>query len=182
MTTLYTFNMSLKKEPKTFIVQKEILYQYFKTGNSGLQQTKIRSLQHNYQTTPKNKFAINPEVIKEIETLIELPFAEEQEDINNVCFANSLEVRDDFKVSFSTLDILHYTYAVFYASAGLQDFENLDTQDTVEVVYPTDSDMFWHVTQLAKRLKQKIQSSVRSHKQHDTALHNILGEIRSIIK
>ena len=74
--------MSMKKQPKTFTIQMEILYQYFKTGNSSLQETKIRSLQNNDQTPPKNKFAINPKVIEEIQTLIKLPFAEEQEEID----------------------------------------------------------------------------------------------------
>ena len=174
--------MSLKKETKTFTIEKKILYQYFKTDHSSLGEIKIDSLQHNDQTPSKNKFTIKPEVIKEIETLIKLPFVEEQDDISNLCFANSLEVRDAFKASFSTVDILHYAYAVFYASVELEGFEDLNKEDTLNVVYPTDSDMFWKVTQLAKRLRQDIQSSLPSHKQHDTALINILGEIRSIIK
>lgn len=173
-------NSKNPKETKSFSIKKELLYHYFKTGNSSLQEIKI----DNFQTPSKNNFDITPEIIEKFETLIKLPFVEEEEkeDISNVCFANSLEVRDDFKNSFSTADVLYYAYAIFYASAGLEKFENLDDGETFDVLYPKDLDMFWQVTELAKRLRQEIRSSLPSNQQHDTALHNILGEIRLIIK
>lgn len=171
-----------QKETNSFSIKKEILYHYFKTGDSSLQESKTNPSRQNAVTPSKTNVDINPEVIQKIESLINLPFALDVEDISNVCFANSPEVRDDFKTSFNMVDVLHYAYAVSYATSGLEDFENLDKGDTFNVVYPTDSDIFWQVVELGKRLKQEIKSSLPSNQQHDTALHNILGEIRTIIK
>ena len=177
-------NSKKQKETNSFLIKKEILYQYFLTGNSSLQESKTNPRRQNAVTPSTTNVNINPEIIEKLETLIKLPFVEqdEKESISNVCFANSLEVRDDFKNSFSAVDVLHYAYAVFYASAGLGKFENLENEETFNVVYPTGSEMFWKVAELGKKLRQEIQSSLPSNQQHDTSLHNILCEIRTIIK
>lgn len=80
-----------------------------------------------------------------------LTFETEMEAGGNVCFANSLEVRDDFKISFSPLDILDYIYGVLHTTTYNEESKDFLKMNPPGLPYPKDSAAFWESIKLGKK-------------------------------
>lgn len=86
-------------------------------------------------------FSINFEITDKIARSLGLIFLNQKE-TGNVCFANSDEVRPEFKQSFTTIDLLDYIFAMQHYNKDLQ-----------KIPIPLDSMHFWKLVQFGRNLR-----------------------------
>ena len=53
-------------------------------------------------------------VFSTIENIIQIPFIEDKFEAGSVCFANDPDVRADFKLQFTTYDVVNYVYGIYH--------------------------------------------------------------------
>ena len=84
-----------------------------------------------------------PELKKEVIALIEqrtgLTFIGEAYADGAVCFADSTEVRPEYKQSFTVADVLHYIQGALKSQTG------------AAIPYPEDSNTFWKLAEKGRR-------------------------------
>jgi predicted helicase len=119
------------------------LYLYPKTNAQ-------QSLDGNYARTPN----LNPEIIKQIADGLGMTFTNEKETESNVCFANSDEVRPEFKQSFAPIDLLDYIYAVLHSPSYREKYKEFLKIDFTRVPYPKDDTTFCKLVALGDELRQ----------------------------
>lgn len=102
---------------------------------------------------PRTNNNLESELIKTFEHNLSLTFTKEKEVLSEgeVCFMNSPEVRPEFRLSFATIDILDYLYAVLYSSSYREKYNKTGFP---EVPYPTDTSIFWELAALGSELRQ----------------------------
>lgn len=83
-------------------------------------------------------FSINFEIADKIARSLGLIFLN-QKQTGNVCFANSDEVRQEFRQSFTTIDLLDYVFAMQHYDTDLQ-----------KIPIPIDSMHFWKLVQFGR--------------------------------
>ncbi|MDC6390461.1 hypothetical protein PP182_17355 [Maribacter sp. PR1] len=98
-------------------------------------------------------------IIKKIEDSLGLKFVVEpldsaQGDTGNVCMANSPEIRNDYKDTFTPIDLLDYIYAVLHSPGYREKYKEFINIDFPRVPYPTDQNVFWQLVQLGGALRQ----------------------------
>lgn len=97
---------------------------------------------------------LNSEIINAFAQKLGLTFVPEKEPEGNVCFINSPEVRDDFKTTFTPIDLLDYFYAVLHSannSSKYNDFIKIDLQG---VPFPKNTTAFWQLVKLGGEIRQ----------------------------
>lgn len=72
----------------------------------------------------------------------------------NVCYANSPEIRDEFKTTFAPIDLLDYIYAVLHSPTYREKYKEFLKIDFPRVPYPKDSDTFWKLVKLGAEIRQ----------------------------
>ena len=93
-------------------------------------------------------------LINQITQTLGLSFIPEQDTEGNVCFANSTELRDDYKMSFAPIDILDYIYAVLHSPTYRETYKEFLKIDFPRVPYPKDASTFWDLVKLGGELRQ----------------------------
>lgn len=97
---------------------------------------------------------LNPEIVKQIAAGLGLTFTNEKETESEVCFANSKELRPEFKQSFAPIDLLDYIYAVLHSPSYREKYKEFLKIDFPRVPYPTDAQTFWQLVALGGELRQ----------------------------
>lgn len=102
----------------------------------------------------------NIHVLKQIElhlglTFVPEPFGSAEGTAGNVCFAESPEVRDDYKETFAPIDLLDYIYAVLHSSNYRKKYKESWTIDILRVPNPADPNHFWKLVALGGKLRQQ---------------------------
>ncbi|MGQ7946945.1 type ISP restriction/modification enzyme [Flavobacterium sp. WC2509] len=101
------------------------------------------------------KFSLlNKEMAQKIAGSLGLLFINQQEAEENVCFANSNDVRPEFKESFTQQDLLKYNYAVFHSSTYREKYEEFQKTDSLNIPIQTDRIKFWKLVQLGDELRK----------------------------
>jgi hypothetical protein len=93
---------------------------------------------------------INIEIINQITTIVGLLFINQKEREGNVCFANSQDLRPEFKQSFTLLELLDFSSAVLHSRIYRQ-----GKQDFLEIPIASDSCIFWQLVQIGSNLRNK---------------------------
>ncbi|WP_369746883.1 type ISP restriction/modification enzyme [Muriicola sp. SD30] len=93
-------------------------------------------------------------ILKQIKTKLGLTFVSEPEGVGNVCFADSPEVRDDYKQTFGPMDLLDYIYAVLHSPSYREMYKEFLKIDFPEVPYPENAATFWQLVHLGGELRQ----------------------------
>jgi predicted helicase len=104
---------------------------------------------------PRVSNRLETEVIKNFEKNLSLTFTDQKQIPfeGEVCFMNSAEVRPEFRVTFSRIDIFDYFYAVLFSS--FYQNKNKDAKiESREMPYPTDISVFWKLVSLGGELRQ----------------------------
>lgn len=91
---------------------------------------------------------LNQALLLKIEQTLNLIFIKEEN--VNVCFANSDEVRPEYKQSFRLLDLLDYMYAFVHSSVY---------QESLKVVITIEAEFFWKLVKTGSELRNKKLSS-----------------------
>ena len=99
---------------------------------------------------------LHSEIIKQIESNLSLTFTPVKGDQaeGEVCFANSKEVRPEFRLTFAPIDILDYIYAVLHSPTYGEKYKEFLKIDFPRVPYPTDTTTFWQLVKLGGELRQ----------------------------
>src|SRR5690554_6464252 len=99
-------------------------------------------------------FILEEGVADEISKNTDLIFELEMGPGGNVCFANSPELRDDFKIGFSPLDILNYSYGVLHSPAYMEKHKEPSQTDFLYLPYPTDAVTFWKMVRSGRETRK----------------------------
>lgn len=99
---------------------------------------------------------LNPEIVNQIASNLSLTFINEKVEPaeGEVCFANSEEVRPEFRQTFAQIDILDYIYALLNSPAYREKYKEFLKLDFPRVPYPTDTTTFWQLVKLGGKLRQ----------------------------
>lgn len=109
---------------------------------------------NNYILEAEKIAAIGPEIAKKISESLHLLFITEKEVRENVCFANSPEVRPDFRESFLQIDLCHYYYALLFSSKYREHVSDFLKSNSDDFQIPINNTYFWQLSQLGKKLRQ----------------------------
>lgn len=112
--------------------------------------TAQQTIDGNTERTPN----LNPEIVKQIAEGLGLTFTNEKETEGEVCFANSNEVRPEFKPSFAPIDLLDYIYAVLHSPTYREKYKEFLKIDFPRVPYPNNAVTFWKLVALGGELRQ----------------------------
>lgn len=92
----------------------------------------------------------NGEIIRQIEVRIGIPFMEQSYSDGEVCFANSSEIRSEFKQSFSTFDVLNYIQAVLS--------DRIEASiSSMKIPYPQNVSIFWRLVEQGMKMETHRQ-------------------------
>lgn len=99
------------------------------------------------------------QIVKQIEERLDLTFVPEsfgsvQGTASYVCFAESNEVRDDYKQTFVPTDLLDYIYAVLHSPSYRETYKEFLRIDFPRMSYPTDPKHFWKLVAQGGELRQ----------------------------
>lgn len=97
-----------------------------------------------FQKSNSKTTIINKDVLKRFSNHLGLLFLEEQES-GNVCFANSDEVRSEYKQSFKLIDVLNYIYAFAHSSAF---------KESQKIIITSETDLFWKLAKIGSGLRK----------------------------
>lgn len=82
-------------------------------------------------------------LLSKIEKTLNLIFIKEELE-TNVCFANTDEVRPEYKQSFQLIDLLDYIYAFKHSS---------DFKESQKILFTSDTDLFWKLVKIGSGLR-----------------------------
>lgn len=103
-----------------------------------------------FQKADNNGMALNPEPFQFIANCYGLMFMDEKE-TGNVCFANSQELRPEFKQSFTAIDVFDLSYAILHSSLYSEDLKI----NELKIPIPQDVVVFWKLVQIGNELRGK---------------------------
>lgn len=137
---------------------------YYRGGGNvfPLYQYPTNDSQQNLLETSERTPNLNAEIIKEMAKGLGLTFVPEKETESNVCFANSDEVRPEFRLTFAPIDVLDYIYAVLHSPTYREKYKEFLKIDFPRVPYPKASSLserasgedFWKLVELGGELRQ----------------------------
>ncbi|MEO9022523.1 MAG: type ISP restriction/modification enzyme, partial [Ginsengibacter sp.] len=127
---------------------------------------------------------LNPEIVNQIASNLSLTFTPEKEfpSEGEVCFANSEEVRPEFRLTFAPIDILDYIYAVLHSPTYREKYKEFLKINFPRVPYPEDTTTFWELVRLGGELRQihLLESSVVNKfiTQYPVDGDNVVGKMK----
>lgn len=98
-----------------------------------------------FQKPTSEIIIVNDDVIKIFADHVGLLFLEEKES-GNVCFANSEEVRPEYRQSFKVIDFLDYVYAFMHST---------EYKESRKVIVSSEAALFWKLVKMGLDLKGK---------------------------
>lgn len=104
----------------------------------------------------------NSAVSQKITTSLDLIFIDEKDSRGSVCFANSPELRNEFKEAFTKTDLFNYCYAVLFSSRYRGNPQELLEMNYSSSALETDRVKFWNLVQLGKELckSHKLENNI----------------------
>lgn len=97
---------------------------------------------------------LNKDFAKEIEKEFGLEFSTEEPKEGEVCFAQSPELRDDFKIYFTSTNLLDYSYAAMHSSAYRKTYKKFSKINFSQIPHPKENGQFWKLVSLGKQLRE----------------------------
>ncbi len=95
---------------------------------------------------------VNRDIVSKFVTYTGLSFNPTSNAANNLCFINSSEVRDDYKITFTADDVFNYVTALLHSPELNSRKSGRHGTETPSIPYPSDSGMFWEISGLGKQL------------------------------
>lgn len=162
------------RQQSSFDFQHVFLTKYPSEGNSISLQTKERSYvlplylypettsQQTLEDKPTRTPNLDPKIVAQIAKGLGLEFVPEPfgsaqgmpHGDNNLCFANSTELRDEYKNTFAPIDLLDYIYAVLHSPTYREKYKEFLKIDFPRVPYPKNTETFWQLVQLGGELRK----------------------------
>lgn len=110
----------------------------------------------NFYAALKSPANLNPEIVNKIATRLGLIYTIEKEipEEGAVCFANSPEVRPEFRLTFTATDIFDYIYAVLHSPSYREKYKEFLRVNFPRAPYPKDTTAFWQLVKLGSELRK----------------------------
>ena len=105
----------------------------------------------NLLDTAKN-LSVNKEIIQRAADNLNLMFSSSDDFRGNICFADSPEVRSDFRETFTSSDLQNCLYAILYSLDNKQNGMKFLDMDLFHALIPTDNSAFWKLVEQGKEL------------------------------
>lgn len=99
----------------------------------------------------KQWIEVHPDVLEKIIETLELDY-DYGEFVGNVCFINHPEIREDYKNTFSTENLFHYSYATMHASHLRSKYGVFCWSNTALIPTPPNKDSFWKLVAIGEKL------------------------------
>lgn len=96
-----------------------------------------------------NRKESKQDIFKLIEERIGIPFVKDQYEESEVCFVNNEDIRYDFKLQFTTYDVIHYIYGVIYKLYWKKN-EKLPPIQLLKIPLPVNAVSFWEYAEIGK--------------------------------
>lgn len=149
----------------------------------------IEAIAENYKRGIPTKvappFDISSQAIQQISEKLQLSFIseEEMERTSEVCFANSPEVRPEFRSTFTAKDALDYFYAVLYSSKFQKEFEKHLRTGLKSLPIPSDIFIFCKLAVLGSELQivHMLQSPYAQMSVAAMESQRIISEIDNVL-
>lgn len=100
-----------------------------------------------FQESLIKSIIVDSEIIKQIADHLGLLFINERID-GNVCFADNIELRPEFRQSFTSIDVLDYCVAISYFNV-----EALKTNSTT-IPITSDVSVFWQLVNFGRMFRK----------------------------
>ncbi|MNL29964.1 hypothetical protein D3C87_1516750 [compost metagenome] len=110
---------------------------------------KYFNLLHLFEEYPKEE---NHEIINKIVSTLGLLFINQKETEGNICFANSQDLRPEFKQSFTLMDVLDYSCAILHSKVY---HRSIKDKDFIKIPFPSDAALFWELVQSGSDWRNK---------------------------
>lgn len=132
----------------------------------------------------ESSVVISDEIIGQISKALQLTFInnEEMERTGEVCFANSPEVRPEFRLTFTSKDALDYMYAVLYSAEFHKGFEKHLKLDLKSIPIPADIFIFCKLAVLGSDLQKihRLENPLLQMKEAFIESQNLIKKIDSV--
>lgn len=89
---------------------------------------------------------LNTTLISKIANCLGLVFIIEEEKERNICFANSSELRPEFRQNFTAIELLDYVYA-FVHTAFYKEYQ--------KIAITSEIDIFWKLVKIGSGLRKE---------------------------
>lgn len=136
-------------------------------------------------TKAEQHLVINAEIIKQISEKLQLIFIneEEVERMGEVCFANSPEVRPEFRLVFTSKDVLDYLYSVLYSTEFHEEFEKHLKTDLKSIPITADIFIFCKLAILGSGLQKihRLKNPLLRMNEASIESEKIIKEIDSLL-
>lgn len=96
---------------------------------------------------------LNASIIHEFEKILSLAFLPEKPLDLNMCYANSDEVRKEFKSTFTSIDVFDYLLAVLNSKTFQKVYRKLFQNDLPGIPYPKNDHDFWEMVELGRNCR-----------------------------
>ncbi len=97
------------------------------------------------QKSDSKSITINSEIINQFSHYCSLIYLDEEEEGGNVCYADSNELRSEYRQSFILIDVLDYIYAFAHSSMY---------KETQKIVIPLGADSFWRLVKFGSSIRK----------------------------
>lgn len=111
------------------------------------------TLQKQFLDITKNLSFIN-EIVQKITNGLSLTFIKINEVEGNVCFANSKELRSEFKETFTSKDLEDYIYATLHSIEYKKIYSQFSKGGSPFLSIPTKRIDFWKLVQKGEELRK----------------------------
>ena len=170
--TLYTSGVknNRDKEIRNGFFTSKVLSDIYNKDKSGQFVARIGSHLDTYTENTNHQISdqstqkipsLNLEIVNEIAKGLDLIFVHQNTSTSsatgggNLCFINnSDELRDEFKQTFSPIDLLNYIYAVLHSPSYQEKYQEFLKLDFPRVPYPENTGAFWQLVNLGAQLRK----------------------------
>jgi hypothetical protein len=105
-----------------------------------------------FQKKADESLSINTELVRQMASCLGLVFIAEEEKEGNVCFANSGELRPEFKQAFTEVELLAYHYTLLHSRRYREANKAFLKDAQLRILIPPNADFFWKLVQIGKDL------------------------------
>lgn len=91
-------------------------------------------------------------VYRKIEAIIGVPFVGDEIANSAVCFACSEELRADFRIHFSVMDVVNYLYGIIYESYQADEIK-AKTIFELKIPFPKNDLSFWKYSFIGQNIR-----------------------------
>lgn len=92
------------------------------------------------------------DIFSTIERIIETPFVKDVLEIGSLCLESDDELRAEFRLQFTTYDVVNYVYGVVHQLYCMENNE-IDSISFLKIRYPVSATFFWQYSAIGRKIR-----------------------------